>query len=115
MVYPRISSTDVDVSCGTSVPQAHPPAPRQRRLPHPDERPQPATAPHQAWCFDGRGGHRRAACDDAAGQRRDRGATEPRGMSWFNGNGHFEKSAMMAEEVSDDGRETPDVYRRGDA
>jgi hypothetical protein len=29
-------------------------------------------------------------------------------VSWFNGNGHFEKSAMMAEEVSDDGRETPD-------
>ena len=33
-------------------------------------------------------------------------------VSWFNGNGHFEKSAMMAEEVSDDGRETPDLYRR---
>ena len=35
-----------------------------------------------------------------------------RRLSWFNGNGHFEKSAMMAEEVSDDGRETPDLYRR---
>jgi putative tryptophan/tyrosine transport system substrate-binding protein len=39
VVCPRIWSTDVDVSCGTSVTQAHPPAPRQPRLPHPGERP----------------------------------------------------------------------------
>jgi transposase InsO family protein len=32
--------------------QAHPPAPRQRRLPNPDERPQQATAPHQVWFVD---------------------------------------------------------------
>jgi transposase len=29
--------------------EAHPPAPRQQRLPNPDERPQQATAPHQVW------------------------------------------------------------------
>jgi hypothetical protein len=67
LVYPRISSTDVDVSCGTSVTQTHPLAPRQQRLPHPDERPQPATAPHQVCLVDVRWGHRRAECDDAAG------------------------------------------------
>jgi transposase len=32
--------------------QAHPPAPRQKRLPNPDERPQHATAPHQVWFID---------------------------------------------------------------
>jgi transposase InsO family protein len=32
--------------------QAHPPAPRQKRLPNPDERPQHATAPHQVWFSD---------------------------------------------------------------
>ena len=32
--------------------QAHPPAPRQKYLPNPDERPQHATAPHQVWCID---------------------------------------------------------------
>jgi hypothetical protein len=37
--------------------QAHPPAPRPKRLPNPDERPQQATTPHQVWfidvgCFD---------------------------------------------------------------
>jgi len=32
--------------------QAHPPAPRQTRLPNPAERPQPATAPHQVWFVD---------------------------------------------------------------
>jgi hypothetical protein len=32
--------------------QAHPPAPRQKRLPNPDERPRQATAPHQVWCID---------------------------------------------------------------
>jgi transposase len=32
--------------------QAHPPAPRQRRLSNPDERPQQATAPHQVWFID---------------------------------------------------------------
>jgi transposase InsO family protein len=32
--------------------QAHPPAPRQKRLPNPDERPQQATAPHQVWFVD---------------------------------------------------------------
>jgi hypothetical protein len=32
--------------------QAHPPAPRQKRLPNPDERPQQATAPHQVWFID---------------------------------------------------------------
>jgi transposase InsO family protein len=32
--------------------QAHPPLPRQARLPNPDERPQQATVPHQVWCVD---------------------------------------------------------------
>jgi transposase InsO family protein len=32
--------------------QAHPPVPRQARLPNPDERPQHATAPHQVWFAD---------------------------------------------------------------
>jgi transposase InsO family protein len=32
--------------------QAHLPAPRQKRLPNPDERPQHATAPHQVWFID---------------------------------------------------------------
>jgi hypothetical protein len=32
--------------------QAHPSAPRQKRSPNPDERPQQATAPHQAWFID---------------------------------------------------------------
>jgi transposase len=32
--------------------QAHPPAPRPKRLPNPDERPQQATAPHQVWFID---------------------------------------------------------------
>jgi transposase InsO family protein len=32
--------------------EAHPPAPRQQRLPNPDERPQQATAPHQVWFAD---------------------------------------------------------------
>jgi transposase InsO family protein len=32
--------------------QAHPPVPRQARLPSPDERPRHATAPHQVWCAD---------------------------------------------------------------
>jgi transposase InsO family protein len=32
--------------------QARPPAPRQKRLPNPDERPQQATAPHQVWFID---------------------------------------------------------------
>jgi transposase InsO family protein len=32
--------------------QAHPPAPRQKRLPTPDERPQHTTAPHQVWFID---------------------------------------------------------------
>jgi transposase InsO family protein len=32
--------------------QAHLPAPRQKYLPNPDERPQHATAPHQVWCID---------------------------------------------------------------
>lgn len=60
--------------------QAHPPAPRQQRPPHPDERPQPATTPHQVWFVDVCCGHRCAECDDAAGRRRDRGAAGPRGM-----------------------------------
>jgi hypothetical protein len=42
------------MSCGISVTQAHPPAPRPPRRPPPDERPQPATAPRQVWCVDGR-------------------------------------------------------------
>jgi hypothetical protein len=79
VVCPRIRSTDLDVSCCKSVKQAHPPAPRQKRLSYPDERPQPATAPHQVWCVDVYCGHRRAACDDTAGQRRDRGAAGGRG------------------------------------
>jgi len=58
----------------------HLPAPRQPRLSHPDERPQPAMAPHQVWCVDVYCGHRCAACDDTAGRRCDRGAAEPRGM-----------------------------------
>jgi transposase InsO family protein len=32
--------------------QAHPPAPAEKRPPNPDERPQPATAPHQVWFVD---------------------------------------------------------------
>jgi hypothetical protein len=32
--------------------EAHPPAPQQKRLPNPDERPQHATAPHQVWLAD---------------------------------------------------------------
>jgi transposase InsO family protein len=32
--------------------QAHPPAPRQKRLPNPAERPLPATAPHHVWFVD---------------------------------------------------------------
>jgi transposase InsO family protein len=32
--------------------QAHPPAPRQKRLPNPAERPLQATAPHQVWFAD---------------------------------------------------------------
>ena len=32
--------------------QAHPPSPAEKRPPNPDERPQPATAPHQVWYID---------------------------------------------------------------
>ena len=32
--------------------QAHPPASAEKRPPNPDERPQPATAPHQVWYID---------------------------------------------------------------
>jgi hypothetical protein len=32
--------------------QAHPPSPAEKRPPNPDERPKPATAPHQVWFVD---------------------------------------------------------------
>jgi hypothetical protein len=68
------------VSWGPSVTQAHPPAPRPPRLPHPEVRPQPATAPPSVWGVEVRGGHGRAESADDAGQRRARGAAGPRGL-----------------------------------